>query len=139
MKKKIIALLLLLALASVLSFCAEESSSCRADKENAKCSIAKDGIATLSNLNLPSNAKLVDAKISPCEITGKLWSCEEIGWKVKNCEILSENQPFKAKCPIESGAWSVKFRILKPQGCPDPVNPSIKWDCEETVRIYQQV
>ncbi|MEM4566088.1 MAG: hypothetical protein QXD49_05760 [Archaeoglobaceae archaeon] len=63
MKKKIVALLLLLALASVLSFCAEESSSCRADKENAKCSIAKDGIATLSNLNLPSNAKLVDAKI----------------------------------------------------------------------------
>lgn len=131
--------LLLIALAIFLSFCAEESSSCRADKENAKCSIAKDGTATLSNLNLPNNARLVDAKISPCEITGRLWSCEEIGWKVKSCEIVSETQPFKAKCPIASGAWSVKFKILKPQGCPDPVDPKIKWDCEEIVRIYQQV
>lgn len=133
-----LSLLIAVALAVFLSFCAEEST-CKADVENAKCSIAKDGTATLSNLNLPSNAMLIEAKISPCEVTGRLWSCQEIGWKVKNCEILSEKQPFKVKCPIESGAWSVRFKILKPQACPDPVNPSIKWDCEEIVRIYQNI
>ncbi|MCS7144893.1 MAG: hypothetical protein NZ879_07735 [Archaeoglobaceae archaeon] len=136
--KEFLSFLTLLLLAVLMSFCAEESP-CKADVENAKCSIAKDGIATLSNLNLPSNAKLINARISPCEVTGKLWSCEEIGWKVKSCEIISETQPFKAKCPIESGAWSVRFTILKPKGCPDPVNPQVKWDCEQVVRIYQNV
>jgi len=131
-------LCLLVAFLTYFCLCVEEISPCKADLENAKCSIAKDGTATLTD-DLPKNAILLEAKISPCEVTGSLWSCEEIGWKVKDCQILSQEPPFKAKCPIESGAWCVKFKILKPKGCQDPVDPSVRWDCEQYIRIYQNV
>ncbi|MDW8013422.1 MAG: hypothetical protein RMI31_02155 [Archaeoglobaceae archaeon] len=42
-----------------------------------------------------------------CKVTEKLWSCEEIGWKVKNCKI----QLFKTKRLIEE----IRFTILKPK------------------------
>ncbi|MEM5854305.1 MAG: hypothetical protein QW228_08120 [Candidatus Aenigmatarchaeota archaeon] len=116
------------------------SSKCRVDKEVGRCEISKDGTASLSGLDLPSSAVLTSAKISPCEITGKLWSCREMDfWKVKDCEIISSSQPFKVKCPIEKGAWMVKFNILKPKACPDPVDPSVLRDCEEVVRVYQEI
>ncbi|MEM2954444.1 MAG: hypothetical protein QW625_00615 [Candidatus Nanoarchaeia archaeon] len=142
-KKAFLFLLISIIAAIFISGCVEKgeksSSACKTDFEGAKCSITNDGIATLSNLNVPANSQLINAKSSLCEITGRLWSCEEIGSSVSECEIVSASQPFKAKCPIRSGAWSVKFTILKPQGCPDPVDPSVLRDCEEIVRIYQQI
>lgn len=140
MKKYMLIFALLLAM--FLAGCMENvgSPSCISDEENVKCEITKDGTATLSKSDLPSNAVLTSAKISPCEITGRLWSCEEINlWKVKNCEILSSSQPFKVKCPIEAGAWSVKFTILKPKACRDSLDPNVLRDCEEIVRIYQKI
>ncbi|MEM5772220.1 MAG: hypothetical protein QXO19_03010 [Candidatus Aenigmatarchaeota archaeon] len=135
-------LFIVLIIGVLISGCISESSisNCKSDKENVKCEITKEGIATITNTNLPSNAVLTSAKISPCEITGELWSCKEIDmWKIKDCEILSSSQPFKVKCQIESGAWMIKFNILKPSACPDPIDPSILRDCEETIRIYQKI
>jgi len=43
------------------------------------------------------------------------------------------------KCPIEQGTWMIKFNILKPKAYQDFIDPSILRDCEEVVRVYQEV
>ena len=109
--------------------CSGSSSSCKADREGASCSIGSDGVATLQ-VDLPKEAKLQSAEITRCEVTGRLWSCPLRG---SGCEIISEKNPFKVKCPISgSGNYSVIFRI---ENC--RVEKSSGISC--SIYIYQQI
>ncbi|MCQ4152898.1 MAG: hypothetical protein NOM71_01395 [Archaeoglobi archaeon] len=134
MKKMLIAALCLLSGVFLLG-CSETGSFCRADREGASCSLTSDGLATLQ-VDLPKEAWLQSAEITGCEVTGKLWSCPLRG---SGCEIMSEKNPFKAKCPISgSGNYSVIFRI---ENCMVEKVPEVDqpiWSsC--SIRIYQHI
>jgi len=134
MKKIVVAAVCLLSCIFLLG-CTESSSSCKADREGASCSLKSDGVATLQ-VDLPKEAWLQSAEITSCEITGKLWSCPLRG---SSCEIISEKNPFKVKCPISgSGNYNVIFRI---ENCMVEKAPEIDqptWSsC--SIYIYQQI
>jgi len=101
-------LILIVAITGCVS--SKAVGECRTNRDEYSCSgsISNDEI-TLTLSPMISGATLSGAHLSTCEITGSLWSCKGS----TECEIISALHPFKVRCPVSSGAYSVSFKLTK--------------------------
>jgi len=106
-----------------------ETGKCQTNRDEYKCSASiSNGEITLSLSPSISGARLGGAYLSSCEITGSLWSCRGS----TECEIISNQQPFKVKCPVSSGAYSVSFKLMKRVSGENLLNEPLVANCGST-------
>jgi len=120
-------LILIVAISGCVS--REAMGECKTNRDDYSCSGSiSNGEITLSLSPTISGAKLSGAYLSTCEITGSLWSCSGS----TECEIISAQQPFKVKCPVSSGAYSVSFKLMKRVPGENLLNEPLITNCGST-------